>query len=416
MALTDKLTDIADAIREKGGTLAKLTPAGMPDAIREIGEEPVRLVPGKTLRMQAVLATKDGTEYTIQDGDALNLHLWHGASTLDATSTTTELSVDVPGDATVGRWHWTLTLTSGGAEYLVALGDCDCVQVYNLSGISSGTNETSLSPSAKLAVVHGVVDESREWGGTSENDSTCYACKNETVTSIGSYSHSNSLVCCARFPKVTSLGVQNFYACHSLESVELSSCKSIGSNAFNQCYSIKALELPSCTTVGPYSLQGLSALTSVELPAAASIGTSALYGAWRLTSLSLPVCQTLGVSALRQCHSLPKLELPTVTSIGNGAFAYSLSLRVLSLPGETVPTCGTTVLVGCPCFNEGGIGRIYVNDDLVDDYKSADGWSTYAEFIKPISEWDGTVPELPVNATASAATVDIDDINTGDDA
>ena len=33
MALTDKLTDIADAIREVGGTTAKLTPAEMPDAI-----------------------------------------------------------------------------------------------------------------------------------------------------------------------------------------------------------------------------------------------------------------------------------------------------------------------------------------------------------------------------------------------
>ena len=38
MALTDKLTDIADAIREVGGTTAKLTPAEMPDAIEKLGE------------------------------------------------------------------------------------------------------------------------------------------------------------------------------------------------------------------------------------------------------------------------------------------------------------------------------------------------------------------------------------------
>ena len=38
MALTDKLTDIADAIRDVGGTTAKLTPAEMPDAIAKLGD------------------------------------------------------------------------------------------------------------------------------------------------------------------------------------------------------------------------------------------------------------------------------------------------------------------------------------------------------------------------------------------
>jgi hypothetical protein len=36
MALTDKLTSIANAIREKGGTTDKLTLAQMPDAIAAI--------------------------------------------------------------------------------------------------------------------------------------------------------------------------------------------------------------------------------------------------------------------------------------------------------------------------------------------------------------------------------------------
>ena len=39
---------------------------------------------------------------------------------------------------------------------------------------------------------------------------------------------------------------------------------------------------------------------------------------------------------------------------------------------------------------ESGTGYIYVLDELVDSYKSATNWSTYAEQIKPISELEAS--------------------------
>lgn len=54
---------------------------------------------------------------------------------------------------------------------------------------------------------------------------------------------------------------------------------------------------------------------------------------------------------------------------------------------------------------------VYVPDALVGDYKTTTNWTAYASVIKPISEWDGTVPELPTATTASAAAIDIDDID-----
>lgn len=397
MALTDKLTDIADAIREKGGTTAKLTLAEMPSAIQEIGEESIRLIPGQTLHVQVVLTTKDGSLYTMQDGDTLSLHLWHGASTLDASSTTVELSVDIPGGAIVGRWHWTLTLASGDAEYLAAMEDCNC------------TTEAA----AKLAVVHGLVDESQKWSSSSYTSATnsVYGCKSETTVPPGEYAHRFSLVRCVRLPKITSLSDRCiFYGCRALKSLELPSCTSIGPNVFNYCESLSTLELPSCETIGSYGLQHLPSLLSIELPKVTSLGTSALYGAWQLASLELPACTTLSATCLRDCYSLSKLELPKVTKIGDGVFQYCLSLRVLVFPDSvTIPTCGAGILFGCPCFNTGGVGRIYVADSLVETYKSATNWSTYADFIKPISEWDGTVPELPTSATTSVAAINADD-------
>ena len=38
-----------------------------------------------------------------------------------------------------------------------------------------------------------------------------------------------------------------------------------------------------------------------------------------------------------------------------------------------------------------GTGYIYVPNDLVDSYKAATNWSTYATQIKPISELEGNV-------------------------
>ena len=79
---------------------------------------------------------------------------------------------------------------------------------------------------------------------------------------------------------------------------------------------------------------------------------------------------------------------------GGAFFDHNNLLRIIALPGDTLCTLGSSILYMSVNFTAAdGPGRIYVNDALVDDYKSATNWATWASRIYPISEWDGSIPE-----------------------
>lgn len=71
----------------------------------------------------------------------------------------------------------------------------------------------------------------------------------------------------------------------------------------------------------------------------------------------------------------------TVDEIGEYAF-FNNELHTLILRGEAIATLGDHALDGTPIAN--GTGRIYVPAELVDAYKTADGWSAYASVISAI--------------------------------
>ena len=85
------------------------------------------------------------------------------------------------------------------------------------------------------------------------------------------------------------------------------------------------------------------------------------------------------------CTSLTTVNLAKCTSIGYSAFAGCTNLTTIILSNNQVVTLG-----GPDAFNNSSIARrtgyIYVPDNLVDSYKTATNWSTYANQIKPISE------------------------------
>ena len=65
-------------------------------------------------------------------------------------------------------------------------------------------------------------------------------------------------------------------------------------------------------------------------------------------------------------------------------------LETVICRATTVPTMGSTygtygIFGGSKIAS--GTGYIYVPDDLVEDYKAATNWSTYAAQIKPLSEY-----------------------------
>ena len=97
--------------------------------------------------------------------------------------------------------------------------------------------------------------------------------------------------------------------------------------------------------------------------------------------------QSIGNSALRSFSTLTSVDFPAVTTIGNYAFYGCKALTSVVLR-ETDTICN---LSSIPAFDKtpikDGTGYIYVPDALVDQYKTATNWSTYAANIKPLSEY-----------------------------
>lgn len=74
-----------------------------------------------------------------------------------------------------------------------------------------------------------------------------------------------------------------------------------------------------------------------------------------------------------------------ISEIGSASFRECGSLSSLVVYSESVPILSNSnAFMLTPIAD--GTGYIYVLDNLVDSYKSATNWSTYAEQIKSISE------------------------------
>ena len=85
----------------------------------------------------------------------------------------------------------------------------------------------------------------------------------------------------------------------------------------------------------------------------------------------------IGDSAFTLCISLKEVSIPsTITAIRNTAFRYCVSLNTIHILATVPPTLGTNVFSNLPSDF-----IIYVPVGYGDTYKSAAGWSDYADHI-----------------------------------
>ena len=101
-----------------------------------------------------------------------------------------------------------------------------------------------------------------------------------------------------------------------------------------------------------------------------------------ITEIVDDVVTLIGDYAFYGCTALTTADFPVATSIGSSAFQSCSNLTTLILRNtqKVVTLSSTTAFTGATnCI-------IYVPDDLVDDYKAASNWSTYADRIKGLSE------------------------------
>ena len=174
-----------------------------------------------------------------------------------------------------------------------------------------------------------------------------------------------------------------FNGCTELTSVTAPEVTRLGQSTFENCTSLININIPELTRADTYTFRNCTSLVSVEFPNLITIDNNLFESCTNLTSIFVPNLTSIGYYSFRNCSLLNNLVFPNITSIMNGAFQNCTSLTSLTIYTNSVCT-----LNNVDAFNDtpiaSGTGYIYVPAELVDSYKAATNWSTYASQIVAI--------------------------------
>lgn len=159
---------------------------------------------------------------------------------------------------------------------------------------------------------------------------------------------------------VTHLGDHSFQHVYSLASVKiLDSTTRFSQSIFDSCYTLSSFEIPNGVT---------------------DITRDMFYHCYSLSSITIPSSVTsIGQSAFAGCYSLASITIPGgVTNINASTFSSCYCMRYIDFTEHSaVPTLkNTNAFRDIPADCE-----IRVPAALVDDWKAATNWATYADKI-----------------------------------
>lgn len=160
----------------------------------------------------------------------------------------------------------------------------------------------------------------------------------------------------------------------------------------SQSKNLKKADLPLITKLPGSCFSNCSNLASVNFPAVTEIKGGAMDGCG-VTELVFPECVSITGWGwtFSNNRKLEKAVFPKLTNITVSSFSNCDSLTALILGSSSVVTLGDV-----SAFANSGIanrtGYVYVPRDLVESYKTAPNWSTYADQIRALEDYtvDGT--------------------------
>ena len=260
---------------------------------------------------------------------------------------------------------------------------------------------------------------------------TITAYSDNEITTVGAYAFSGcNKMTSVNLQNATSVGQYAFNGCSALTDVNLPNAKTVGGSAFQNCTSLTKLDLPKATALNNYVVSGCSSLVELNMPNAESGKGFAIAGS-KVEHLNLPEFTSPGSSVFRGATSLrtvymPKLiRLEQLLFMGDTAFETATFPKVESVAGQAMESCSALTYVDLPIckridakgFNkcssletlilrksdaictlanvsaftstpiESGTGYVYVPSALVDSYRTATNWSTYANQFRAIEDY-----------------------------
>lgn len=153
---------------------------------------------------------------------------------------------------------------------------------------------------------------------------------------------------------------------------------------------ITQLNEPGMTEIGSYQFYGFKALEKAIFPAVITAGMYAFCTCSALREANFPLLESVPERMLRST-AVEVVDLPKATSIAALAFSYSHINTLILRSASLCTLANVNAFSGTTLGN--GNGYIYVPSALVDTYKAATNWSSYADRIYAIEDYtvDGTV-------------------------
>ena len=403
--LTDFLTDIADAIREKKGTTGAINPQDFSSEIASIesgGGGSSAVTPPSysdvnffdyngtilysytkeqflALSTMPELPTREGLicqGWNYRMGEAKSHVTNYGNLNIGASYITNNgetrlyIRISAKGRMSVPL-YWSQTLSEG-----VGINWGDGSDTQTITGTGSKTAiHTYVEPGDYVIRLMVRGNCTLELGGGSSY------CVMGSISSSKVYC--NMLQKVEIGNKVTSISNSAFYNCYSLESITIPiGVTSISNSAFYNCYSLESITIPiNVTSLGSSAFYNCYSLASVAIPiSVTSLAAFMFYNCYSLASVAIPQSvTTIYSSAFYNCYSLASIAIPqSVASISNGAFSNCTGMAVYDFTKHTsVPTLASTsnfVNIPSDCV-------IKVPASMLNDWKSATNWASIGNNI-----------------------------------
>ena len=276
-------------------------------------------------------------------------------------------------------------------------------------------------------------DENLKWVAKYSDDTEVVsACSGTNTTVVQNEISSEGLEIVWLETCANEIGEYAFYECSTLKEVYMTNVQTIHDGAFQYCTNLKKLVInEGVTQLGDDVLfhpdgafEDCYSLTSVTLPNSLTIiGQETFHYCSGLTSINIPSGVTkIGQGAFANCTSLNKITLPSgLTNIYGSAFANTglyectiLATTPPSISNDAPPFANTNCL-------------IYVPAESLNDYKTAYGWTRYANRLRPfpfVGKWrafntDNSVTTAACGSSSATSNNEIEksgitSVNIGD--